>query len=62
MNDDELKYILKMLTIIEKKMQIILCKKEREHTECKSECSKSKIRIIKRKLQLLQNILMEIEK
>ncbi len=58
--EDELKDILKMLTIIEKKMQKILYENEKEQTECKSECSKPKIELIKRKLQLLQNILIEI--
>lgn len=60
MNEDELKDILKMLTIIEKMMQKILYENKKEQTECKSECSKPKIELINRKLQALQNILIEI--
>ena len=56
MNEDELKDILKMLTIIEK----INFKNKKEQTECKSECSKQKVELINRKLQTLQNILIEI--
>ena len=62
MNEDELKDILKILTIIEKRMQKILYENEKEQTECKSECSKTKIEEIKRELNNLLLILEEIEK
>lgn len=58
--DNELKDILRMLTVVEKKMQKILYEKEKEQTECESECSKKEIELINEKIQLLQNILIEI--
>jgi hypothetical protein len=54
--DEKLNEVLKILTIAECKLQKI----KKEQTENKSECSKTKIELINRKLQVLQNILIEI--
>lgn len=50
--EKELDDIFKILTIAECKLQKIKI----EQTECKSECSKEKIEIIRRKIEVLQNI------
>lgn len=54
--DEELDEIIKMLKIVECKLQKKLYKAKKEQTECKSECSKQKIKLIKRNLEVLQNV------
>ena len=51
MDDKETDAILRLLTIVECKLQKALYKKEQ--TECESECSKEQLETINRKLNLL---------
>ena len=51
MDKNELKDILRMLTVVEKKMQKILYEKEKEQTECESECSQLDLKYLQNKAE-----------
>lgn len=58
--ENELDVIMRILKIIECKLQKIVNRAKKEQTECKSECSKQKIEAVKREVNNLELILENI--